>query len=121
MAYMNQEMKATIEPNVKAILKEYKVKGSLSVKDHCKLVLNISEGVIDFDIKKEETPGYIQVNPYWFKNHFNGIAKEFLTKIYDALNNGNHDNSNIQIDYFDVGWYVNVNIGKWNKPYNVIA
>jgi len=20
-------------------------------------------------------------------------------------------------DYFNVGWYIDVNIGKWNKPY----
>jgi hypothetical protein len=32
---------------------------------------------------------------------------------------GNHDNSDIQSDYFDVGWYVEVNIGKWNKAYDL--
>jgi len=32
---------------------------------------------------------------------------------------GNHDRSDIQSDYFDVGWYKSVNIGKWNKPYEV--
>jgi hypothetical protein len=34
-----------------------------------------------------------------------------------AMNDGNHDRSDIQTDYFDVGWYVDVNIGRWNKPY----
>jgi hypothetical protein len=33
------------------------------------------------------------------------------------MNMGNHDNSDIMTDYFDVGWYVDVNIGLWNKPY----
>jgi hypothetical protein len=33
----------------------------------------------------------------------------------------NHDNSDIMTDYFDVGWYVNIYVGKWNKPYNVKA
>jgi hypothetical protein len=32
---------------------------------------------------------------------------------------GNHDRSDIQTDYFDVGWYKSVNIGTWNKPYEV--
>jgi len=22
-------------------------------------------------------------------------------------------------DYFDVGWYISVNLGKWDKPYIV--
>jgi hypothetical protein len=33
------------------------------------------------------------------------------------MNAGNHNNSDVQSDYFDVGWYIDVNIGKWNKPY----
>jgi hypothetical protein len=33
------------------------------------------------------------------------------------MNDGNWDKSDIQSDYFNVGWYVDVNIGKWNKPY----
>jgi len=34
-----------------------------------------------------------------------------------VMNTGNWDKSDIQTDYFNVGWYVDVNIGKWNKPY----
>ena len=37
------------------------------------------------------------------------------------MNDGNHDRSDPQSDYFDVGWYVDVNIGKWNKPYTLVA
>jgi hypothetical protein len=37
------------------------------------------------------------------------------------MNDGNHDTSNAQIDYFCVGWYVNVNAGHWNKPYRRVA
>ena len=36
-----------------------------------------------------------------------------------AMNIGNHDNSDLQTDYYDVGWYVNLQFGRWNKPYNV--
>jgi hypothetical protein len=35
------------------------------------------------------------------------------------MNGGNHDNSDVQTDYFDVGWYVDVNIGSWDKPYTL--
>jgi len=33
------------------------------------------------------------------------------------MNNGNHNNSDIQTDYFDVGWYITVNLGKYDTPY----
>ena len=59
----------------------------------------------------------IEPNPYWYKEHFSGEAKELLIKLFTAIDNGNHDNSDIQSDYFDVGWYKEINIGKWDRPY----
>jgi hypothetical protein len=43
-----------------------------------------------------------------------------LQEIMPLMNAGNHDRSDIQTDYFDVGWYVDVNIGRWDRPYQVI-
>ena len=63
----------------------------------------------------------IQVNPYHYKSHFNGDAYFFLSEVIPAMNDGNWDKSDIQTDYFNVGWYVDVNIGKWNKPYALEA
>ena len=137
MAYMSQERKAQISPAVKAILKKYKVKGSLSVRNHSTLSLTIKSGAIDFVenfiqtdanvihgkkmsqdqidwIRKNQS---VDVNPYWYHEHFSGTAKQFLREVLTAMNDGNWDKSDIQTDYFDVGWYVDVNIGRWNKPY----
>ena len=121
MAYMSQEKKAKIAPAVKAILKKYNVKASLAVRNHMTLVLNVKQGSIDFikdfgDSEDAKKFG-IQVNPYWYHEHFTGKSKVFLTEVITAMNDGNHDRSDIQTDYFDVGWYVDVNIGQWNKPY----
>ena len=136
MAYMSQEKKAKIAPVVKAVLKKYKVKGSLAVRNHSTLVLNIKSGSIDFienfiatdrNALSEEQVRYIRanksldVNPYWYQEHFDGKAKKFLTEIMAAMNDGNHDRSDAQIDYFDVGWYVDVNIGNWKKHYEVVV
>jgi len=33
------------------------------------------------------------------------------------MNIGNFDKSDAQTDYFHVGWYMSVNLGKWDKPY----
>jgi len=34
---------------------------------------------------------------------------------------GNHNNTDLMSDYFDVGWYISINVGKWDKPYEVTA
>ena len=120
---MSQEKKAEIAPAVKAILKKYNVKGSLAVSNHMTLVLNISQGSIDFykDFGNNDQPQFgIQVNPYWYHEHFTGKSKEFLTEVITAMNDGNHDRSDAMVDYFDVGWYIDVNIGKWNKSYTLV-
>ena len=139
MAYMSQERKQQLAPQIKSVLKKYGVKASIAVRNHSTLVVNIKSGPIDFIenfiatdpnvmhgrkmaqdqidyIRKNQS---LDVNPYWYKEHFSGKAKSFLSELLPAMNNGNHDNSDIQTDYFDVGWYVDVNIGKWNKHYTV--
>ena len=128
MAYVSQELKAKLAPKIKAICKKYGVKASLAVHNHSTLVLNIKSGPIDFIGNYNTTVGtryhqcasaYMQVNPYWYRDHFDGVARDFLSEVIPAMNVGNHDNSDIQVDYFDVGWYIDVNVGKWNKPYTV--
>ena len=126
---MSQDRKKELAPKIKDILKGYCLKGSLSVQHHSTLVLNITEGEIDFCKNFNETAsertrdaeGYIQVNHYWYHRHFSGIAKDVLKRLIDAMNIGNHNNSRPEIDYFDIGWYIDINIGKWNKPYKVVA
>ena len=133
MAYVSQEMKAKLAPTIKAICKKYGVKATLAVRHHSTLVLNIKSGKIDFITDYNQTvsarPGgfrtgtpavdHIDVNPYWYQEHFGGESYHFLKEVFTAMNAGNHDNSDIQTDYFDVGWYIDVNVGKWNKPYTV--
>lgn len=133
MAYVSPETKARIAPVVRDIARQYGVKVSIAVRNGSALVLTIHSGKIDFMNNRHSalTAGsvnsapctqtdYIQVNTYWYKDHFTGVALEFLDKVITAMNDGNHDNSDAQSDYFDVGWYVNVNIGRWDKPYVLV-
>ena len=135
MAYMSQERKSEIAPKVKSILNKFGIKGSLSVRHHSTLSLTLKSGKIDFIANsnrvcgndfyqvaqgfKPNTSNYDSINPYWFHEHYDGDAKAFLTEVMEAMNGGNWDKSDIQSDYFNVGWYVDVNIGKWDKPYIV--
>ena len=135
MAYVSQELKAKIAPKIKAILAKNGLKGTLAVRNHSTLVLNIKSGKIDFIKNYNDTVsasswytrnGFtpatteLSVNTYHFRDQFSGKAKQVLEQLVVAMNDGNHDNSDIQTDYFDVGWYVDVNIGKWNKPYELL-
>ena len=135
MAYVSQELKSKLSPAIKAICKKYGIKASIAVRNHMTLCLNIKSGAIDFignsnrvcggdfyQVQrgfKPNTTGYDQVNPYHFQNHYDGDARAFLTEVLAVMNDGNWDKSDIQSDYFNVGWYVDVNIGAWNKPYTV--
>jgi len=124
MAYVSQELKSKLAPKIKAICKKYGVNVSLAVRNHSTLVLNVKSGKIDFiqdygDSDDARKFG-IQVNPYWYRDHFTGKSKAFLSEVIPAMNDGNWDESDIQTDYFNVGWYIDVNIGKWNKPYQIV-
>jgi hypothetical protein len=61
---------------------------------------------------------YLEVNPYWFQDHFSGVAKDFLAEITQAMYGPDYyDDSDPQTDYFNCSHYIRVNIGKWDKPY----
>lgn len=140
MAYMNQERKKELAPEIKKVLKRWGVKASIGVQNHSTLVVNISQGPLDFRKQYEavEPPEYyrpeehsrwyesrkndssIQVNTYHIERNWEGDCGVFLQELKDAMSIGNWDRSDIQTDYFDVGWYTDINIGKWKKPYKLI-
>ena len=116
MAYMNQEKKKTLAPLIKSICKKHGIKATLGVSNYSTLNLNLKSGPIDF--------GTDNINEYWYEEHFadNPKALAFLSEVIPAMNNGNHDNSEPMTDYFDVGWYTSVRLGKYSdKPYEVVS
>jgi hypothetical protein len=114
MAYVSQEDKAKLSPVVKAVLKKHGMKGSIAIRHHSTLVVNIRSGIIDFPADRD----YIQVNPYWLEDHYTGAALAFLTELKAAMQGPDFfDRSDVMTDYFDVSHYINVNIGQWDKPY----
>ena len=134
MAYVNQEMKSKIAAAIKPILAKYGVKGSLSVRNHMAIVLTVKSGKIDFignsnrvcgnshyQVARGFTPntsGYATVNKYWYQDHYDGVAKAFIAEAITALQSaGWYDRSDAQVDYFDTAYYIDINIGRWDKPY----
>jgi len=47
MAYISQEMKKELAPEIKAVLKKYGVKGTIAIRNHSTLVVNIKSGKLD--------------------------------------------------------------------------
>lgn len=124
MAYVSQQLKRELAPSIKAVLKKYKMKGSIAVNNHSTLVVNLKSGVIDFHKEASKENGHHwQVNPYWFESHYEGAAKSFLTELFAAMKPADKwfDKSDPMIDYFHTAYYVDVNIGRWNQPYEVSA
>jgi len=138
MAYISQDTKAKLAPTIKAILKKYGVKGSLSIRNHMSLVLTLKSGKIDFienyiatsnnkgygqpmpasQVAHIRKNGYLDVNTYWIGDHYSGKAKDFLTEMKSAMEGPDFfNNDDIQTDYFSRSHYVDILIGKYDKPY----
>ena len=128
---MNQEKKATIAANAKPILKKYGIKASFSVNNHSSIVVNIKSGSLDFIGNYNQAPyatsrdydakDYIQVNPYWYHEHFTGEVKEFFDELLVAIKSADwFDKSDAQTDYFHTAYYFDINVGRWNKPYELV-
>lgn len=133
MAYMNQEKK-----NIAAALKTVMPKDwkySLSVSNHSTIVLTIKSAPVDLlepvNTQRKEwalregstrecdnkplTNCMIHQNRR--EDYYEGSLLETFNKIFAALNLNNHDRSDSQTDYFDVGHYVDLSLGGWNKPF----
>lgn len=122
MAYMSQERKKIIASALKEALKGTGLKYSLSVIHHSTIKMTIRSGEINFladfiGKNKPFNPDHIGINHYYYKEDYQGRSLEILKLIYAILNEGNHDRSDSQSDYFDVGWYCDIYLGEHCKPY----
>lgn len=136
MAYISQEMKKELAPQIKAVLKKYGVKGTIGIDNHSCLVVNLSEGELDFigaanEHNREyaertgqqfyEVKGYYQANPYR-ADEDKGIIGKFFGELIGAMKGNKwYDRSDAMTDYFDTAYYLNINVGRWNKDYKLIC
>jgi len=133
---MSKQRKQELAPAIKAICKKWGVKASLAVDNHSTLVLNIKSGPWDIienanavsrehaEFRNEtayEHKGYIQVNNYHYREQYTGDVLKFFEEVIPLMNVGNFDKSDPQTDYFHCGWYVDVNVGRWDRPYEIVA
>ena len=137
MAYMSQERKKEIAANIKKVAKAYGFSGrdiTVGVHHHSTLVVNIFKGPLDFigeeqKVRNERAAirgeraypveGYIQVNQYYCEEWATDpTIKRFYGDLLAAIKStGYYNNSDAMIDYFDHDFYIDINIGRWDRSY----
>jgi hypothetical protein len=132
MAYISQDEKKALLPEINRVLKKYEMKGSVSIKHHSTLSVTLSTGRLDllgnwFDMQQKypdpivrvtEKPTNLDVNQYWLDTNYSGDCLSFLSELFDAMKGPDwFDDSDTMTDYFDVAHYVDVKVGRWNKPF----
>jgi hypothetical protein len=137
MAYINaQEVKA-IRNELKAQFPGFKFgvrkgSGSLSVD------VSIKSGTVDFIENYNEVTGnsegrlaegYLQINQYWFQEHFDGAAKNMIEQVLRIIKiapstvpGGRRwfDESDAMTDYFHTAYYIHLQVGDWDQPYALV-
>lgn len=124
MAHMTKEHKARIAAELKKIMpKNWKY--SLAVRHHSEIVMTIQSAPVDIlaaagkpDAKEMSLTRYFRASELFKRDP---ELAELFQKIRDALDLDNHDRSDLMTDYFDVGHYLTINIGKWDKPFQIAA
>lgn len=135
MAYVSKELKAELAPKIKAVLKKYHMSGTISIHHHSSLVVTLRSGALDLigdanlfnqayaartGQRVVEVKGYYQANPnYSGEEHsVNAEVGKFFKELVAAMKGDSwYNDSDIQRDHFDIAYYLDINVGKWDKPY----
>jgi len=137
MAYISKEQLQEKRKLITALCKEYGVTATVSGSNSSTLTVTIRKGGIDFLGNYVDTVsgnwinsqqqkdnalfykkrGYMVANQYCIEKEFSGIALDFMLELLAIMKIGHYDNSDVMTDYFDIAWYIGINIGVWNKPY----
>lgn len=132
-AWMSQEHKKKLQPNIKKVLSKYGMRGTISVRNASTLVVKLTQGKIDFNqdyvprahdrTRNSETDwheGGRGPNVYHIENSWKGKAKDFLMELIQQMKGEDYyDDSDQMTDYFNTSHYFDVKIGDYNKPYLV--
>ena len=136
MAYISTEEVAAIRKELKKELPEYKF--SVTKHHHSSVTVAFMKGpaFAEFqsrdrytgEFKDDVIEGHEQLNHYWamdFYGEKNGalikkVEKIIKTAPVKAGGREWYDKSDAMTDYFDTAYYMNIHVGKWDKPYEVV-
>ena len=131
MAYIDQVKKQKIAAALKLVVPSG-WKYSLAVRNHLTISMTIIAAPVDLIAEANRVSAeraaqrgdqphqirtHVQLNERHPESFADGALLETFRKISAALNTDNHDRSDIMTDYFDVGHYVDLQIGRWDRPF----
>jgi len=132
MAYISQDEKKALMPEINTVLKKYGIKGSVAIRHHMTLTVTISTGRLDLignwferQVKRldrydqiTEKPTNLDISHHWLDSNFDGECLAFLSELFAAMKGPEwFDDSDLMTDYFHVAHYVEIKVGRWNKPF----
>ena len=110
-------LKEEFGPDLKFGVK--KESGGLAVR------VTLKKGNVDFSDIGDN--GYAQINQYHLGNYGDHryLFEDIISVIKKAPGNADngrewYDKSDAQYDHFDTAFYFNLEVGNWNKPYELV-
>lgn len=137
MVYVSKEVIQQVRTDLKALNKKFGVKTTVTGLHAMTLRVTIVEGVIDFGSNmqdcvlnewhskpgKEERAAYLQeckgitFNHYHAERQFSGTALDYIQQLIEIIKKQYWDESDLMTDYFHCSFYIDIQIGRWDKPY----
>jgi hypothetical protein len=122
MAYVSKEFKKERVAVLKPIMKKYGMKATFAVNNYSTLVINIKSGKLDILDNWKYSEGkkidYQRVNEHRVEENYSGAVRDFLKEVVAAAKGpGYFVEDDIMTDYFHRSHYIDINVGKWDKPY----
>ena len=109
MAHISKEQVSQIRTQLKKEFKGFKF--SVKRVAYSKLSVSIMAAPVSFVEEK-----YRQLNPFYLDQYQNS---DILKRINTICNANNYDNSDSMVDYFDCGFYFELNIGSYDKDFQL--
>ena len=136
MAYITTQEVAAIRKELKAQLPQYKF--SVKRHHHSSVTVAFMKGpafseYTYFDRyageqKDAVLEGHEQLNHYHAERFYGEENAAIINKVEEIIKTAPvkaggrewYDDSDSQTDYFDTAYYMNIHVGKWDKPYEVV-
>jgi hypothetical protein len=113
MAYISTDEVKTIRNKIKKTFPDYE----FSIYREHSSSLHVCIMKSDLIFKSN----YEQINHYYIDKHYEGKNREILKKIYDIIQTSkicyDRNFGDPYADYGDNNYFINMSIGKWNKPH----
>lgn len=118
MAYISAEEIDVIRKELKAAFPAKQGwKFLISRSHHSGINVAIAEAPLELRNNTDEA--YENVNEHWISERANKESIVILKDMLKIINKKNFDKSDLQSDYHNVGFYTNLSIGKWDKPFKL--